>query len=64
MGIDYANFLTLSEFIFPQEIRAKIDAKKDGKLLQTSINLQHNKIEVLDQSPGFTFSIPKSYVPK
>jgi hypothetical protein len=64
MGIDYANFLTLSEFIFPQEIRAKIDAKKDGKLLQTSINLQHNKIEVLDQSPGFAFSIPKSYVPK
>ena len=64
MGIDYANFLTLSEFIFPHEIRAKIDAKKDGKLLQTSINLQHNKIEVLDQSPGFAFSIPKSYVPK
>ena len=64
MGIDYANFLIISELIFPQEIRAKIDAKKDGKLLQTSINLQHNKIEVLDQSPGFAFSIPKSYVPK
>lgn len=64
MGIDYANFLIISELIFPKEIRAKIDAKKDGKLLQTSINLQHNKIEVLDQSPGFLFSIPKSYVPK
>jgi hypothetical protein len=50
--------------MFPQEIRTKIDAKKDGKLLQTSINLQHNKIEVLEQSPGFLFSIPKSYVPK
>jgi hypothetical protein len=64
MGIDYANFLNISELIFPQEIRAKIDAKKDGKVLQTSINLQHNKIEILDQSPGFAFSIPKSYVPK
>ena len=64
MGIDYANFLNISELIFPQEIRAKIDAKKDGKVLHTSINLQHNKIEVLDQSPGFAFSIPKSYVPK
>jgi hypothetical protein len=64
MGIDYANFLIISELIFPQEIRAKIDAKKDGKVLQTSINLQHNKIEVLDQNPGFAFSIPKSYVPK
>lgn len=64
MGIDYANFLIISELIFPHEIRARIDAKKDGKFLQTSINLQHNKIEVLDQSPGFTFSIPKSYVPK
>jgi hypothetical protein len=64
MGIDYANFLIISELIFPKEIRAQIDAKKDGKVLQTSINLQHNKIEVLDQSPGFAFSIPKSYVPK
>lgn len=64
MGIDYTNFLIISELIFPQEIRAKIDAKKEGKVLQTSINLQHNKIEVLDQSPGFTFSIPKSYLPK
>jgi hypothetical protein len=64
MGIDYANFLIISELMFPQEIRTKIDAKKDGKLLQTSINLQHNKIEVLEQSPGFLFSIPKSYVPK
>lgn len=64
MGIDYANFLIISELIFPHEIRARIDTKKDGKFLQTSINLQHNKIEVLDQSPGFAFSIPKSYVPK
>lgn len=64
MGIDYANFLIISELIFPKEIRAQIDAKKDGKLLQTSINLQHNKIEVLEQSPGFLFSIPKSYMPK
>lgn len=64
MEIGYANFLIISELIFPQEIRAKIDAKKDGKVLQTLINLQHNKIEVLDQNPGFAFSIPKSYVPK
>ena len=64
MGIDYNNFLTISKLLFPQEIRAKIDAKKDGRVLQTSINLQHNKIEVLDQSPGFAFSIPKSYLPK
>lgn len=64
MEIDYSNFLTITDLIFPQDIKAKIDAKKDGKVLQTSINLQHNKIEALDQSPGFAFSIPKSYVPK
>lgn len=64
MEIDYSNFLTIIDLIFPQDIKAKIDAKKDGKVLQTSINLQHNKIEALDQSPGFAFSIPKSYVPK
>jgi hypothetical protein len=64
MCIDYTNFMIISDLIFPQGIRAKIDAKKDGKVLQTSISLQHNKIEVLDQSPGFAFSIPKSYLPK
>ena len=64
MEINYANFLAISELLFPQEIRAKIDAQKDGKVLQTLINLQHNKIEVLDQSPGFQFTIPKSYLPK
>lgn len=64
MEIDYFNFVTITDLIFPQDIRAKIDAKKDGRVLQTSINLQHNKIEALDQSPGFAFSIPKSYVPK
>lgn len=64
MEIDYSNFLAITDLIFPQDIRAKIDAKKDGRVVQTSINLQHNKIEALDQSPGFAFSIPKSYVPK
>jgi hypothetical protein len=64
MEINYANFLTISELLFPQEIKTKIDAQQNGKSLQTSINLQHNKIEVLEQSPGFVFSIPKSYMPK
>ncbi|AFK02782.1 hypothetical protein Emtol_1637 [Emticicia oligotrophica DSM 17448] len=64
MEIDYTNFLPITDLLIPQEVKAKIDAKKDGKVLQTSVNLQHNKIEVLDQSPGFSFSIPKSYTPK
>lgn len=64
MQIDYSNFLTISELLFPQEIKAQIDAQQNGKILQTLVNLQHNKIEILDQSPGFVFSIPKSYLPK
>ncbi|WP_435353040.1 DUF4292 domain-containing protein [Emticicia sp. SJ17W-69] len=64
MQIDYSNFLTISELLFPQEIKAQIDAQQNGKVLQTLVNLQHNKIEILDQSPGFVFSIPKSYLPK
>ncbi len=62
--IDYANFLTINELQMPQEIKAQIDAQQNGKSSQTLINLQHSKIEVLDQSPGFSFSIPKSYLPK
>ena len=64
MEINYDNFLAISELLFPQEVKAKIDAQQNGKTLQTSINLQHNKIEVSDQNPGFSFSIPKSYMPK
>ena len=64
MQIDYGNFLSISDLLFPQEIVAKIDAQKDNKTSQTLINLQHNKIEFLNESPGFTFSIPKGYTPK
>ena len=64
MQIDYANFLTINDLQIPQEIKTQIDAQQNGKISQTLINLQHNKIEVLDQSPGFTFSIPKSYTAK
>ena len=64
MQIDYTNFLTISDLLIPQGIKAQIDAQQNGKTLQTLVNLQHNKIEILDQSPGFVFSIPKSYLPK
>ncbi|RFS17308.1 DUF4292 domain-containing protein [Emticicia sp. C21] len=64
MQIDYDNFLSINNFLFPQAIIAKIDAAKDNKTNQTLINLQHNRIEFLDESPGFSFSIPKGYSPK
>ncbi|RYU94996.1 DUF4292 domain-containing protein [Emticicia agri] len=64
MQIDYSNFLAINNFLFPQAILAKIDAPKDDKTNQTLINLQHNRIEFLDESPGFSFSIPKGYSPK
>jgi hypothetical protein len=64
MQIDYSNFLAINNFLFPQAIIAKIDAPKDDKTNQTLINLQHNRIEFLDESPGFSFSIPKGYSPK
>lgn len=64
MQIDYSNFLAINNFLFPQVIIAKIDAQKDDKTNQTLINLQHNRIEFLDESPGFSFSIPKGYSAK
>jgi hypothetical protein len=64
MQIDYSNFQAINNFLFPQAIMARIDAPKDDKTNQTLINLQHNRIEFLDESPGFSFSIPKGYSPK
>jgi hypothetical protein len=64
LEIDYTNFLPINELLIPQDVKAKVDAQQNGKNLQTSIILQHSKIEILDQSPGFSFSIPKSYSPK
>jgi len=61
MQIDYSNFLAINNFLFPQEIITKIDTPKDDKTTQTFINLQHNRIEFLNESPGFSFSIPKGY---
>lgn len=64
MEIDYANFLPINGLMIPQEVKAIVDSQQNGKNFQTSVNLQHNKIEILEQSPGFSFSIPKSYSPK
>ncbi len=64
MEINYANFLNLGEFLIPQEIKAKIEASKSGREIKTAIQLQHSKIELLEQSPGFNFNIPASYTRK
>ncbi|PLK42518.1 DUF4292 domain-containing protein [Emticicia sp. TH156] len=61
MQIDYSNFLEINNFLFPQEIITKIDTPKDDKTTQTFINLQHNRVEFLNESPGFSFSIPRGY---
>lgn len=64
MEINYSNFFAIDKFLIPQEIKARIEALKSGKAIKTSIQLQHNKIEVLEQSPGFNFTIPASYTRK
>jgi hypothetical protein len=63
LKIDYDNFLVLNQFLMPQNISTQIDAKTSDKEIKTVVNLQHNKIEIVEQNPGFSFSIPKTYQP-
>jgi hypothetical protein len=63
LKIDYDNFLVLNQFLIPQSISTQIDAKSNDKEIKTIVNLQHNKIEIVEQNPGFAFSIPKTYQP-
>lgn len=61
INVDYGNFQTINQFVLPQSIKVQIDAQSNGKVVNTIINLQHNRIDFLDESPGFPFSIPKTY---
>lgn len=63
LKIDYENFLVLNQFLMPQNINTQIDAQTSDKEVKTVVNLQHTKIDIVEQNPGFAFTIPKTYQP-
>ena len=55
MTVDYDNFLIINELLFPQNDNIEIISQKDGQNLQTNIDLQHSKVEFVNENPGFVF---------
>jgi Domain of unknown function (DUF4292) len=60
MTVVYDNFLIINDLqnkvqIFPQNDAVEISSQKDGQSKQTNVNLQHTKVEFLNENPGFVF---------
>lgn len=63
LRLDYENFTSLNNFLFPYTSLVTLDYKSrsDGQFYQTLLQIKHNKVELVDKSPGFPFAIPANY---
>ncbi len=63
LRLDYEDFTSLNNFLFPYTSLVTLDYKSrtDGQFYQTLLRIKHNKVELVDKSPGFPFTIPASY---
>ncbi|GAB3951041.1 hypothetical protein GCM10028805_30350 [Spirosoma harenae] len=63
LRLDYEDFASLNNFLFPYTSLVTLDYKsqKDGQFYQTLLQIKHNKVELVDKSPGFPFTIPANY---
>jgi len=64
LRLDYADFKALNNFLFPYTSLITLDYKSDadGQFYQKLLQIRHNKVELVDKTPGFPFSIPAKYV--
>jgi hypothetical protein len=62
-ALDYEDFKAVNSFLFPFSsfIRLDVLSAKDQKVNQTTMHIKHSKVELLNQSPGFPFSVPSGY---
>lgn len=63
LTLDYAEFKNLEGYLFPFTSRIVLNASPapGQPRTQTEIGLNHSKVELLKNNPGFPFSIPASY---
>ena len=63
LRLDYEDFTSLNNFLFPYTSLVTLDyqSKSDGQFYQTLLRIKHNKVEMVDKSPGFPFTIPAGY---
>ena len=63
LRLDYEDFTSLNNFLFPYTSLVTVDYKSqaDGQFYQTLLRIKHNKVELVEKSPGFPFTIPSNY---
>lgn len=63
LRLDYEDFTSLNNFLFPYTslVTLEYKSKADGQFYQTLLRIKHNKVELVDKSPGFPFTIPANY---
>jgi hypothetical protein len=62
-SLHYEDFKDVKSFLFPFSslVTLHVKAPKEQQLSKTTIQLKHSRVELLDQTPGFPFSIPSGY---
>ena len=61
MTLKYSEFKETDGYLFPKICQINLTYKAKKGPLVTSINLQHNKAEILDKPLKFPFNIPSKY---
>ncbi|GAB4047605.1 DUF4292 domain-containing protein [Spirosoma litoris] len=63
LRLDYEDFTTLTNFLVPYTSLLTLDyqSKTDGQSRQTQLRLKHTKVELVETSPGFPFTLPTNY---
>ncbi|AQG81289.1 DUF4292 domain-containing protein [Spirosoma montaniterrae] len=63
LRLDYEDFTSLNNFLFPYTSLVTLDyqSKTDGQFYQTLLRIKHNRVELVEKSPGFPFTIPSGY---
>lgn len=59
--ITYDDFVDQTEGKIPHKISTYIEAQQDGKTQNTTVIIEHNKLEFLDKDLRFPFNVPKTY---
>ena len=60
---DYDDFEPVRTVQFPFSALLTLDYRSpnSGQMQQTTLRINHNKVDLTDQSPGFPFTVPASY---
>jgi hypothetical protein len=66
LTLDYEDFTELNNYLFPftSLITLDVRSEQDKKFYQTAIRIKHNKVDLVENNPGFPFTIPSSYEKK